>query len=304
MQSRYHPDHLQQWRENGFAVIPNFFSQAEMAPIYQDFDQLYGHLAPEAQAAVELDKKLPGSVGKMHHKQFQNIDALPYDAGIEMNLLSLHPDLMTFAAACLGVEAVALYQSHTWAKFTGEADYDQAHHCDFGNHTLAVPSDDPRYRAVDFIVYISDVTDDLGALHYVTKEDSDRILSPGAVTASAAKQASLKAVERSAAGPQGTLVAHSIDTFHRGTNLTRPEGRRFTMTIGYKALDNPLIGFDNWHSRPERPWGQILNHASPAQLAALGIPLPGSPYWTERTLTLTQARWPDWDLDPWRAAII
>lgn len=60
-----------------------------MAPIYQDFDQLYGHLAPEAQAAVELDKKLPGSVGKMHHKQFQNIDALPYDAGIEMNLLSL-----------------------------------------------------------------------------------------------------------------------------------------------------------------------------------------------------------------------
>lgn len=109
-----------------------------MAPIYQDFDQLYGHLAPEAQAAVELDKKLPGSVGKMHHKQFQNIDALPYDAGIEMNLLSLHPDLMTFAAACLGVDAVALYQSHTWAKFTGEADYDQAHHCDFGNHTLAV----------------------------------------------------------------------------------------------------------------------------------------------------------------------
>jgi len=303
MQSRHRTDHIQQWRQEGFTIIPKFFSAAELEPIFKDFENLYGHLAPDPEAAYELDKKPLGSVGKIHHKQFQNIDSLPYDASTEMNLLSLHPALIEFASALLGVDSVHLYQSHTWAKFTGEADYDQAHHCDFGNHTLTVPADCPEQRSVDFIVYISDVTDDLGALHYVTKPHSDQILSKGAVTASEADQTALKAVEQSAAGPAGTLVAHSIDTFHRGTNLTRTAGRRFTMTVGYKAAGNDLIGFHTWQSRPERPWEKIFSAASPTQLACLGIPEPGSAYWTERTLALTQARWPSWDLSPWRAAL-
>ena len=76
-----------------------------------------------------------------------------------MNLLSLHPALIALARDLLGVPDVHLYQSHSWAKFTGEADYDQVHHCDFGNHTLTVPSDEAAMRSVDFIIYITDVTD-------------------------------------------------------------------------------------------------------------------------------------------------
>jgi hypothetical protein len=48
-----------------------------MAPIYQDFDQLYGHLAPEAQAAVELDKKLLGPLAKCTTSNFKILMLYP-----------------------------------------------------------------------------------------------------------------------------------------------------------------------------------------------------------------------------------
>lgn len=163
---------------------------------------LYAHLAPNQAEAVALNKKEAGGLGKFHPKQFQNIDSLPYEGSIDLNLISLHPALIALAKALLTVNDVHLYQSHTWAKFTGDADYDQVHHCDYGNHTLTVPGDLPCQRSVDFIAYITDVDDDLGALQYVTKPDSDRILGAGEVSATEALQVKLKQTERSAAGPQ------------------------------------------------------------------------------------------------------
>jgi hypothetical protein len=298
---RYQPHHLEQWHNDGFVIIEDFFTPDEIAPLFDDFEALYGRRAPDQAVAVALNKKVAGVLGKSHPKQFQNIDSLPYEASIDLNLISLHPAVIALAKAILAVSDVHLYQSHTWAKFTGEADYDQPHHCDFGNHTLTVPSDLAHQRSVDFIAYITDVQDDLGALHYVTKPDSNRILGAGEVRATEASQAALKNVERSATGRAGTLVAHSIDTFHRGTNLIRPEGRRYTMTFGYKAAGNDMIGYHVWQSSPQKPWERVLNHASPEQLACLGIPKPGADYWTPRTLRLTQDRWPGWDLSAWRA---
>ncbi len=94
---------------------------------------------------------------------------------------------------------IHLYQSHTWAKFTGDADYDQPFHCDFSNHTLTVPAEDPGQRTVNFVIYISPVTDALGAMHYVHKDDAYEILGPGAVGAPPEHQEALREVQRSAA---------------------------------------------------------------------------------------------------------
>ena len=131
-----------------------------------------------------------------------------------------------------------LYQSHTWAKFTGEADYDQAFHCDFGNHTLTVPGDESRLRTVNFVIHISDVTDVVGALHYVAKDDAAVVLGDGAVVAATEQQPALLARQRSAAAPAGSILAYGIDTFHRGTNLTDVNGFRYTMTVSFKAAGN------------------------------------------------------------------
>ena len=303
LQERHTVSHVEEWRREGFTLIPEFFSTEEILPIIEDFRELYEDRGQGEGVGTPLNKKEEGAIGAGHPKQFMNIDSLPYNASSAINLISLHPALISFAKSLLDVDDVHLYQSHTWAKYTGEADYDQAFHCDFGNHTLTVPADDVSLRTVDFILYLTDVTDAHGALHYVTKTDSDRILGSGAVFAKDDQQFALKEKERSAAAPAGSLLAHSIDTFHRGTNLTEIDGHRFTMTVGYKASGNEMIGFHVWQSAADRPWPIVLNNATPEQLQCLGIPMPGDVFWTDRTLKLTQLRWPEWDMSVYAQAM-
>jgi len=296
MERRFTQDDVAAWRDDGFVIIEDFFTEREIEPVLSDFEAMYADRGKGEGLGTALDVKEAGSIGSGHPLQFKNIDTLPYNGSPAVNLISLHPALIGFAKSLLSVPDVHLYQSHTWVKYTGEADYDQGFHCDFGNHTLTVPSDTPQMRTVDFIIHLTDVTDDLGALHYVDKPDAFDLLGDGAVTVTPEQQLAMKARERSAAAPSGSLVAHGIDTFHRGTNLTAPGGKRFTMTVGYKARGNDQIGFHVWQQAPNRPWPLVLNHASPEQLACLGIPRPGDPFWTERTLRLTQMRWPEWDM--------
>lgn len=292
--AKFSNEHVKEWREEGFVIIENFFDPADIDPVRAEYERIYG--TQREGLGAKLDLKEAGSVGEFRPEQFKNLDSFPYDGAAPLNLLSLHPDLISFAGALLGVPKVHMYQSHTWAKYTGEADYDQTFHCDYGNHTLVVPADDVALRSVDFIIYLTDVTDAHGALHYVTKPDADELLRTGAVNAKDEQQQSLLDRQKSAAAPAGTLVAHGIDTFHRGTNLTADGGHRFTMTVGYKACGNDMIGYHVWQTGQDRPWHLIFEHANPAQLACLGIPEPGHVYWNERTLKLSQARWPMWDM--------
>ncbi|WP_066652342.1 hypothetical protein [Sphingomonas sp. CCH10-B3] len=202
-----------------------------------------------------------------------------------------------------------LYQCDAWAKYTGEADYDQPFHCDFANHTLTVPGDDAAERTINFMIYVTDVTDDLGAIHYVAAPDAEAVVGSGrtALPQAAAGaddvQLALKARERSGAAPAGSIFAYGIDVYHRGTNLTRPGGHRYTITASYKAAGNDMIGRIAWPLHFMRPWKKLIGHASPEQLACLGIPLPGAPFWTPTTIARTQARWPDWDMTPYRQAL-
>ncbi len=296
---RFNQQHIDEWRNDGFTTIPNFFSETEYGPVLADFEVMY----PNVPTAKPLVLSTEDDQIVNRPKQFANIHNLPYNGSAAINLISLHPQLIAFARALLGVQEVHLYQSHTWAKFTGEADYDQAFHCDFGNHTLTVPADEPAARTVDFIFYLTDVTDAHGALRYVTKPDVKKALGRTALAApDEHQQTALRKYERSAAVPAGSLLAHGIDTMHRGANLTAPNGRRLSMTVGFKAAGNDAIGFHVWQQAPNRPWAQVINHATPDQLACLGIPRPGDPFWSTRTLKLTQARWPEWDMSDYFSA--
>lgn len=308
-EARFTQAHVDQWREEGFAIIPEFFSADEVAPLRAEYQRMYGTRAPAvpAEAPAEDDMEARAAFRRL---QFKNIDTFPFDAEPAVSLVGLHPQLIEFARQLLGVEKVHMYQCHTWAKFTGETNYDQFLHCDYNNHTLLVPSDTVAERTVDFILYFTDVTDAHGALHYVTRPDANQVLGEGAVRAvetltSTMKQSDqdkLQELERSAAAPAGSLVAHSIDTFHRGTNLTAPAGYRYTMTVGFKAAGNDMIGFTTWQVSAGRNWEVVFANASPEQLACIGVPLPGDSYWTARTLALTADRWPAWDMSAYVAA--
>jgi ectoine hydroxylase-related dioxygenase (phytanoyl-CoA dioxygenase family) len=301
---RFTQDDLEQWRREGFVVIDNFFSKQEYAPVLADFERLYKDAGKGANVGTAQRLGEAGNSSANHAMQFKNIDILPYDASAAINLIPLHPALIAFAKALLQTSNIHLYQCHTWAKYTGEADYDQGFHCDYGNHTLAVPADDAALRTVDFVLYFTDVTREHGALRYVTKPDVAAVLGGPLLQAQTPEQQqALVEKERAVEVPAGSLVAHSIDTMHRGSNLTIPNGRRLSMTVGYKAAGNDLIGFHVWQALGNRPWHLVINHATPQQLACLGIPKPGSPYWSKRTLELTQERWPDWDMSEYRAAL-
>ena len=156
---RFSQEHIRQWREDGFCIIENFFTKEEYLPLLSDFEKLYGSVAPppgqdEALVVSPDDENLQ----KLKSDGFKIMDTLPYDGSAELNLISLHPQLIAFAKALLGVDGEHMYQSHTWAKYTGLADYEQTFHCDFNNHTLTCPAEAEELRTVDFIFYLTDVS--------------------------------------------------------------------------------------------------------------------------------------------------
>ena len=197
-----------------------------------------------------------------------------------------------------------LYQCSAWAKYTGEADYDQPFHCDYTNHTLTVPADDEHLKTINVMIYLTDVTDRHGAIRYVPLAESDAIAGVDRIIVPDAEvQAALKQRERSGASGAGSIFVYGIDVYHRGTNLTVAYGHRYTLSASFKAAGNDMIGYSAWPFSFMKPWHLIFDNATPDQLACLGVPQPGASFWTERTIRRAQDRWPGWDMSAYRMAL-
>ena len=87
MTTRHNEAHIDAWREKGFVLIPDFFTADEIAPVCADYEALYGGFRPEHGEAIDVKKE--GMIGATHRKQFLHTEILPYQGGIDMNLLSL-----------------------------------------------------------------------------------------------------------------------------------------------------------------------------------------------------------------------
>jgi len=303
-QQRFRPEDVAAWRRDGVTAIRDFFTPEEVSAVVADFEAVFGRTEGGGEA---LDRKREGSIGRFHPSQFTGVEPVPFGCSPALNLIGVHPALIAFAKKALKTEAVHLYQCQAWAKFTGDSDYDQPFHCDFPNHTLTAPSEDATRNSVTILCYFTDVTDEHGAMHYVPRTDSAKVAGPEATLesdreAQAKLQAGLRGYERSSASPAGTAIPYAIDVYHRGTNLTAPNGRRFAVMACFKRAGDEAIGFHAWQFHHTQPWARIFDHASPEQLACFGVPRPGDPFWTGTTLARAQARYPGWDLAPYRAA--
>ncbi len=60
----------------------------------------------------------------------------------------------------LGTTDIRLLRAGFQAKYAGAADYEQVLHFDYPNHSLVMPPDD---EIIGFFLYLSDITDELGA---------------------------------------------------------------------------------------------------------------------------------------------
>lgn len=297
---RHTTEQLNTWQSDGGVLLASFFTPDELAPCVDAMEQLYGDRRPDDPNAHE---KFDAST--RFSRQFSNTEDLPFQASPELNLIGLHPALVACARDALGTDDVRLYQCHTWAKFTGQTDFDQPHHCDYKNHTLTVPGESAVERTINFMIYLTDVTDAHGAIHYVPVPDSDPItgpMRPQFAGENAEVETALRHVERSGAGPAGSVFAYGIDVFHRGTNLTVPDGHRYTMTASYKAAGNDQVGWSAWPRFYREPWHLVMDQSTVEQRTCLGIPAPGDPFWTEMTLARTEDRWPNADWSAYRSA--
>jgi hypothetical protein len=305
MTERFSPEHLEAWRRDGGVSIHNFFTPEEVAAVVADFELVFGRTGGAAEGMI---KKKEGETGKFNPAQFATLETGPFDCSPALNLIGVHPALIDFARQALRAEHVHLYQCQAWAKFTGDADYDQPFHCDYSNHTLTAPSEDAHLNSVTILCYFTDVSEAHGPAHYVTRPDSAKVARPedslsGDAQAQARLQAALLPYERSTAAPAGSVFPYSIDVYHRGTNLTEPGGRRYAVMSCFKAAGDESIGYHAWQYHHTRPWARIFDHATPEQLACFGVQRPGDPFWTDVTLARAQARYPNWDLTPYREAM-
>ena len=305
MTQRYTAEQLEAWRRDGAVSIPNFFTADEVAAVRADFELVFKRTDGAAEA---MNKKKEGEVGRFNPAQFTGIAPVPLDCSPALNLIGVHPALMDFAKKALRTERLHLYQCQSWAKFTGDADYDQPFHCDFSNHTLTTPSEDATKNSITILCYFSDVSEEHGPMHFVTRPDAEKIAGPEASLDTdpkrqAALQQKMRTVERSSAGPAGTINPYGIDIYHRGTNLTAPNGHRYAVMVCFKKAGDESIGFHAWQFHHTKPWRRIFEHATPEQLACFGVQLPGDPFWTETTIARAQARYPGWDMTPYRDAI-
>jgi hypothetical protein len=210
--------------------------------------------------------------------------------------LCVHDRVLDLVEALLATDDIRLYQAETFAKFSGQESFEQPLHIDETNHTLLPPRRDGRFRQVQLFVYLSEVTDERGATHVVSRTRTADIQKEqlyfdrsGSVV--------MDEHEVAAEGPAGSVLAYSADTVHRGTDMTEPGASRFFFNLGYRIGGADWMGALPWPRRgidPRIPaWIQQL---STRQLCALGFPTPGHPYWDDETLAATQARYPDMDL--------
>jgi len=306
MSDRFGPQHVEQWRRDGAVQLKSFFTADEVAAVQADFAKVFGRTEG---ASAGIDIKKPGELGRFNPAQFTGVQAIPFDCSPALNLIGVHPEMIAFAKAALDTDDVHIYQCQAWAKFTGEADYDQPFHCDFSNHTLTAPSEDAHLNSVTIICYFSEVTDAHGPMHYVTRTDAAPIANPDdSINPDPAFQARLQAAlnqhTRSSAAPAGTITPYAIDVYHRGTNMTAPGGQRLAVMACFKRAGNDAIGFHAWAFHHMKPWGKVFKHATPEQLACFGVPRPGHAFWTEETLRRSQARYPMWDMTPYRDAMV
>ncbi len=285
-----------QWERHGFCVLPAYLPPDDVRTGVAELGLLF---PSAAEFAADTD---PARNAPLRGDEYGGLLTFPF-ASVELSLLAVHPLLVDLARALLRTDDVRIYSAEAWAKYTGAAGYEQEHHRDFLSHTVVVPSDEPAHRNLELFVLLHDVGEDLGPTHVVSAAHTDQLpLLPHVATR--AEHPDLYAAEVSAAGPAGTVLAYRGETVHRATELTAPDGARFTLHCSFRPAADEWVGRQGWGDRSfDSSWGPFVTRASVDQLTLFGFPPPGHSFWTPRTLAALEVRYRGLDTTPWRAAL-
>lgn len=284
-------EHVDHWFKHGYAVVERLFDEETVAAALADAHRYY----PPWDDFVANRPRYDHLAAPMVHTMF------PFQ-GTALSLLTVHPDLMDFVQRVTGIERLFMTQGVLWPKYPG-TDFDQELHADYQNNTLLWPRTDTPYQQVPIIVYLTDVTIDLGPTHIVSKEHGE--LGDGPAFRSRAEHPGDYEHEIPVVVPAGSVLIHTMRTLHRGSAMRAKEGMRLTLHTVYRAAGNEFMGFTSFvPSGYQNAIAPFVEAATPRQRSMLGIPLPGDPYWTTETVDGVASRYPGWDMTPYRVALV
>jgi hypothetical protein len=285
---RVSDDHLNELETRGFTLIPGFLDAGTLKAAQDALWRVYPH--PDDYFAD------PSKYRKYEESQFAGLVHFPYPTW-DLNQLPITPDLIDAAERFLGTDDLEIYKVELWAKYAGAINYDQAHHRDYGNHTLTVPSLDGRHRQMTTFILLSDVTLEHGPTKIVPLEHTrDLPLVPDRMP-----MGDYFDREVSITGPAGSLMIYRTDVLHRGSNITGQRHSRFAMLVDFQKRGWGWQGRMSWPDRANKPeMNEALSRMSPRQRDLFNWPGPGSEYWNDQTLRDVALRYPNMDLSPYR----
>jgi len=282
-------EHLKQLREHGYAIIEDVLTPEELAVVqkelYSTFPSLEGY-----QYAPSLYKTEPGGGHAKH---------LPH-LGDVLNFVAVNPTIVSIAERALETKKITLVTSHVWAKYPGLDNHDMPLHTDYSSSTLLYPSRQGSLaKTISFILYYSDVDQEVGPTYVVSEQHSrDELLVPDVHPKN--QYPKLYRYERPVNVRAGSMLAYSVTVFHRASALKSKNRIRYSHHITYQSDDTPWMGYNVWAKNSLLPeMRRFIEMASPRQRELFGFPPLDHAYWTEETIKGVAARYPLMEITPY-----
>ena len=304
---------IEHWKLHGFAILRGVFDVEKMKEVVEHSMKLF----PD-----DMEPTLDFGGDTAHFPTCGPIDEITMDER-----------LIGLAKECLGVNEIRLAQSIAWPKkgnkLQGEMlNNNQRMHCDYGNHTFLHPPPWNEPNLIAAIVYLSDINETGGGTAVVPREgDNDELYEEPLTRMPGYGPYKFFNDQKSAEDyfadnfpdvaefrqklynreirpvPQlGDVLLYRHDIWHRGTPVNEDIVRRVLNLTWKKAgIDyiycwDPGFATSNYSGKVE----EMFKKLTPIQRNTLGIPLPGDSYWTDRTVSFLEARYPGIDVSPYK----
>ena len=285
------------WHHDGWCVVPAALPVDDLRAAQKAVHYLFP-TAEEMDSGVENERTTPWRT---------TFDAqwpeFPYRSR-SLNRLTFHPIVLAIAESFLGTSDLRLYMSLITAKYANQSSgYNQLLHADFPNHTILVPQRHERFPQLELFIYLTDVSEANGATRMVSRcRTADIAVEQHTLTFT--HHAALYNDPGIANGPAGSIVAYCPDVYHRSVDITTPGARRIMMHVSYRLATAEWGQYQTWAIKGFSPeWHNFVQTSGPTELALVGFPLPGHPYWDEDSIIRVNARYPGLDMAPWRDAL-
>ena len=275
--------HVDQLLIDGYAIVPGFLTEAEVADAMTNVLQY----VPTAKELAAAPQRYAWIYDEAEHLQTE----FPF-TGKSLNHVSTHPDLISLVEQVLGTKQILLSQAAMWAKYAGTGDFDQGLHLDYQGNTLVVPREDGDYRQINMILYYTDVTPELGPT-YVVSQQKTRDLPMWPTHRPRKANPQLYKDERPVLAKAGDLLIFGMKTWHRASDLSADSGARFSHHMVYRAAAHGFQGYHHWPQFGEKAeLAAFIESATPRQREVIGFPAIGDPYWNRETLETVAKRYP------------